>query len=189
MARKKKKRKVYSRFIGGQRIHIETSIEKKIRYLLRSMGISFEQEAEFRVGRIKRYYDFLCYSEEEGWNFVIEVHGSHWHSQEYHEGKLQFSKLNRYQKRNVKNDQLKEAILRKAGVPLVIVWEPDVNLRLRHVRGVIQGFVDQLRESRRIARQIHTELREEKNQLPPDQSDDQQSCPDRSEIEQGDSQQ
>lgn len=137
--KKKRKKQVYSAFVNGKRIHKETRIEKRMRFMLTLLKIDFVPEKDICFGKFTRYYDFYCYSLEDGWKFVIECHGNYFHAASYHEGTTSYSKLYKQQRKNIKNDQLKEKILLELKIPLLVVWENEI---LKQPRVVIQKIKD-----------------------------------------------
>lgn len=144
--KKRRKAQVYSRFVNGKRVHKETGIEKKMRYLLRALKIDFKQEFEIEIGKIKKIYDFFCYSEEEGWKFIIECHGSYFHAQDYHEGTVTSKALSRKQKKNIKNDELKISILQKKKLPLLVFWERDIDTKLLAISKKIKEEINRQKQ-------------------------------------------
>lgn len=144
MKKKRRKRYNYSSFKNGKRIHKETRIERRMRFMLKLLNIDFVPEKEIKFDKFTRYYDFFCFDTERKWRFVIECHGDYFHAAEYHEGDLKFGKLRKVQKRNVKNDQLKQMILNKLNIPLLVFWEKQILKEPRFVIKQIKAFIQKL---------------------------------------------
>jgi len=104
----------------------ETKIELYIKKMLEKNNISYIQEKAVAFGRYKKKYDFLCYDEDQKFYFFIEADGSFWHARDFHDKKKPWSKLAAVQKKNVRNDKLKDAIAEKLKVPLLRFWEEDI---------------------------------------------------------------
>jgi hypothetical protein len=113
----------------------ETSIERKIREYLDSVGIPYIQEygikhkIKTRKLEVYRVYDFLIEGvnkEGKPFKFLCECDGSYFHSSDYLEGKVPLSKLTKLQKSNLRNDKLKDKIAKEKGIPLLRFKEKDI---------------------------------------------------------------
>lgn len=145
MKKKKRKKQIYSKFVNGKRVHKETRIEKRMRFMLSLLKIDFIPEKDIRFGKFTRYYDFYCYNLEEGWKFVIECHGDYYHAANYHEGTTAYSKLYKQQRKNIKNDQLKEKILNELKIPLLVFWETEILKQPRVVIKKIKDYINSIK--------------------------------------------
>jgi len=127
----------------------ESSIEKKIREFLQKEGIHFIQE--YGVNHILRkkplykVYDFyLSGVNDKGnqYNFLIETDGFFFHAHEYLEGNLAYSKLSKLQKRNLRNDKLKNEIAKSIGLPLLRLKEKDINNNFQLIKETIYNMIN-----------------------------------------------
>jgi len=124
---KKKALKVLKSFTLPDGSRRESSIEKKIRIFLERENIPFIQEYPICRNNKLRYYDFLITNGQV--SFAIEVHGKYWHCLDYLEGKKPYNKLTKTQKKNLRNDKFKTNMVKKLGIPLLILWEDDINYK------------------------------------------------------------
>lgn len=100
-----------------------TSIEKAIYKLLIELNVNFRTEIGVKYSIYERYYDFCIFDEDNLPLLFIEAHGEYFHPKKTGE---RTEKLNKFQKRNVVNDKLKEFILEQMQIPLLILWETEI---------------------------------------------------------------
>ena len=94
-----------------------SKLEKKFaKEFLDKLGIKYIYQ--FEAKSIKRFYDFYCYEK----NALIEVDGSYWHS----EGIL-YENMTPTQKRNRRVDKIKDHWALINGIPIIRIWESDIN--------------------------------------------------------------
>lgn len=115
----------FTKVVNGQRVQKQTGIEKKIEVLLRNIGLKFESESWLTVGKKSRRYDFFV--NDGDIKFYLEVQGSMWHAKDYRDGKIPYIKLKKIQKSNVRNDILKSKMAKEVGIPLLELWEDQIN--------------------------------------------------------------
>lgn len=145
-AKKKKAIKTLKSYRGK-----ETSIEKKVREYLDSIGIPYVQEygvthkTKTRKFEVYRVYDFLIEGvNKEGKPFkaYLEINGKYWHCQDYLEGKISLTKLSKTQKSNLRNDKLKAKIAKEQGVPLYLLWEDDIKWNFNKIIDLIDKEIN-----------------------------------------------
>lgn len=71
-----------------------------------------------------KIYDFLLIKK----NLIVEIDGVYWHGKGLSE-----SKLNNVQKRNIKNDLLKNSIAKENGYKLIRIWEDEIKNVSEHL--------------------------------------------------------
>ena len=104
---------------------VETEPERLMKVILRNLGVSFTSEHPITHGKHYRVYDFYCYSMDE-YCFMVETDGDYWHAKEFYTEDKPLSKLHKVQKRNIRNDKLKNKIAKELGIPLLRFWESDI---------------------------------------------------------------
>lgn len=129
----------------GKRVQVETKPEAVVRHMLLDLKLLFTKEFGVRYRKWYRVYDYLCKSDGQ-YCFFIECDGGYFHAESYHEGKTAFSKLSSMQKRNVRNDALKDRIAEGLGIPLIRIWERDIKFRPLWVREQIMNEVERQKE-------------------------------------------
>lgn len=102
----------------------QTSIEARFEKMLLSMGLYFDREYRVTLDGKTRFYDFRVTNGV--WAFLAEIDGEYWHAQKYKDGKTPYSKLSRLQRRNLRNDKLKDCFAKRLGVPLLRFTEDEV---------------------------------------------------------------
>lgn len=95
--------------------NLETKFAKKFLDKLR-----VEYITQFKAESIKRYYDFYIPSA----NLIIEIDGSYWHSDPR---LLEGKELTPTQKRNKRVDKDKDKWAVEHKIPLLRIWEYDIN--------------------------------------------------------------
>ena len=103
----------------------ESSIEQKVRKFLDQRGIPYVQEFMLTHDGKSRFYDFLI---SDGVNYFLltETDGDYFHAVAYQEGKKQYSKLTRLQRKNLRNDKFKNELAAKMGFPLMRFTEHEI---------------------------------------------------------------
>lgn len=134
--KKKAKAKLRKAFFNEDGTRVETGIEKKVRLILEKMGVAFKQEffIEYKPKKWK-CYDFLI-SDGEAYTILVECDGGYFHAG-IHETKAK-EDLNFMQRKNLKNDKLKDRIAKKKGIPLIRFLEKDINSNPKLIREVIE---------------------------------------------------
>lgn len=98
--------------------------EKFAKNFLDKLGVKYIYQ--FKAESIGRYYDFMVLGNEEHpyKKIIIEIQGSYWHA----DPRLYEEKdLNAIQKKDKKIDEYKKKWCSKNGIPLLYVWELDIN--------------------------------------------------------------
>ena len=90
--------------------------EKFAKEFLDRLGVHYIYQ--FKAESIGRFYDF--YLDEA--NLIIEVDGDYWHSY----GKV-YENMNPTQKRNLRVDKQKDEWALSHGIPIIRIWEHDIN--------------------------------------------------------------
>ncbi len=134
--KKKAKAKLRKAFFNEDGTRIETGIEKKVRLILDKMGIFYKQEffIEYKPKKWK-CYDFLL-TDDLNYTILVECDGGYFHAG-IHELKNK-EDLNYMQKKNLKNDKLKNRIAIKKGIPLLRFVEADINSNPKMIREAIE---------------------------------------------------
>lgn len=133
----------------GKLVQKENNFEKKIRLILQSLSIDFHQEHKINFRGYRKSYDFFCYRDSsiENYSFFIECHGSYFHGAEFicedYPFKKKKQKKTRLQKKNIRNDKIKSIIAKKIGVPLLVIWEWELEISPKMVRKKIKNFFNE----------------------------------------------
>ena len=109
----------------------ETGIERRMRVLLDSMGLYYIQEKAFSLNGKTRIFDF--YVTTGTMSFCIECDGDYWHATAYQEGDQKYSELSKLQKKNLRNDKLKNNMMHELGIPLLRFSETDIKRNIKYV--------------------------------------------------------
>jgi very-short-patch-repair endonuclease len=109
----------------------ETGIERRMRVLLDSMGLYYIQEKAFSLNGKTRIFDF--YVTTGTMSFCIECDGNYWHATAYQEGDQKYSELSKLQKKNLRNDKLKNNMMHELGIPLLRFSETDIKRNIKYV--------------------------------------------------------
>ena len=118
---------------GSQEYGTSKLEERFARDFLDKLGIDYVYQ--YKMTSIERYLDFFIPDIRVG----IEIDGGYWHS----DPRLYEEKdLNKMQKYNKKIDEVKNAWCRRNGVPLIRLWEKDIN---ENPEGVLQYLKDTLK--------------------------------------------
>ena len=109
--KKEKKVKTPKKKIGTSKLE-----EKFAKNFLDKLGIKYIYQYEAKS--IGRFYDFFCYEK----NALIEVDGDYWHSKN-----VLYENMTPTQKRNKRVDKLKDHWALINGIPIIRIWEDDIN--------------------------------------------------------------
>jgi len=135
---KKRVRTILKQYRTKAGVKVETEPEKLMKNILRSLGINFTQEYPITLGNHYRVYDFYCYSQDE-YSFLIECDGDFFHAREYYIENKSLSKLHKIQRKNIRNDKLKNKIAQSLGLPLLRFWENDIKNNSETIITTIQA--------------------------------------------------
>lgn len=117
---KRKKRTINTLYTKKKRKHKEygtSKLEERFaRDFLDKLGVKYVYQ--FEAKDIGRFYDFYCYED----NLLIEVDGSYYHSYG-----LTYEEMSPMQKKNKRVDELKDKWALLHGIPLLRIWEHDIN--------------------------------------------------------------
>jgi hypothetical protein len=120
----KKQLKSYKNKDGSQK---ENSLERKMRLFLENEGIYYIQEYGITYNKKYKSYDF-CITDGLNYFFLCEVDGSFWHSDK------PLSEMNKIQKKNHRNDLLKDKIAKEMGIPLLRIREDEIKYQMENIR-------------------------------------------------------
>ncbi len=109
--KKEKKVKTPKKKIGTSKLE-----EKFAKNFLDKLGIKYIYQYEAKS--IGRFYDFFCYEK----NALIEVDGDYWHSKN-----VLYENMTPTQKKNKRVDKLKDHWALINGIPIIRIWEDDIN--------------------------------------------------------------
>lgn len=126
----KKRKKEYGTSKLEERFAREFLDKLKIKYIY-----------QFKAESIKRFYDF--YLPEE--NLIIEVDGSYWHSYG-----LVYEEMTPTQKRNKRVDKEKDHWALINGIPILRIWEHDINNNPEKVMSLLKEKVGYARKQKEI---------------------------------------
>lgn len=90
--------------------------QKFAKDFLKKLGIKYEEQ--FYAESIKRYYDFYL----TDYRVLVEIDGDYWHSY----GKV-YEEMTPTQKRNARVDKIKNEWALSHGIPIIRIWEHDIN--------------------------------------------------------------
>lgn len=90
--------------------------ERFAKEFLDKLGVEYEKQ--FEAKDIKRFYDFYLPSQR----ILIEVDGCY-----YHGKGLIYEEMNPMQKKNHRVDEIKNEWAAMHGIPLLRIWEDDIN--------------------------------------------------------------
>ena len=130
--------------ITGKVKQKESKPEIRVKYILRSLGVLFEQEYKIRYLKSFKSYDFYCFKQGE-YKLLVEIDGQYWHAYDYQEGHVPLSKLSKLQRRNIRNDRKKDILAKKSGIKLLRFWEKDIKTRVGWVKKQIVNEIEQQR--------------------------------------------
>lgn len=96
--------------------------------------LGYEYETQFKAESIGRYYDFYINPA----NLLIEIDGGYWHSDpRLYEGK----ELTPTQKRNKRVDKDKDKWALTHKIPLIRIWEDDINKTPKQVMDMLKSEI------------------------------------------------
>lgn len=130
-SKKEKAIKNINSFRDANGIKRESDIERMTRLLLEQLNMVYVQEyAVLHVSpkdkkMYYKVYDFYV-SNGKDYEFFIEVDSTYWHGLEYTEGTAKYKSLSKIQKRNIKNDKLKNRIAKEKGITLLRIKDKDL---------------------------------------------------------------
>lgn len=107
--------------------------ERFAREFLDKIGVKYVYQ--FEAKSIGRFFDFRI----EPHGPIIEIQGSYWHGDNriYEE-----NNLNATQKKNIRVDEYKREWCSRNGIPLIYIWEEDIN---RDPEGVVKFLREKLK--------------------------------------------
>lgn len=107
---------------------ITSKLEDKFAEVLDEMGIRYHRQHYVR--EIKALYDFYLSDHK----IIVEVHGDYWHCNP----NTKFS-IPKYetQLKNIKNDEKKKTWCELNNVPLLVIWESDLNSDPEAVKNLV----------------------------------------------------
>lgn len=108
--------------------------DKFAREFLDKMGVKYTRQ--FKAEDIGRYYDFYVKTGLKT-GILIEVDGDYWHG-----NGLLHEEKNRMQKHNEYVDSVKDNWALKKKIPLVRIWEHDINERPSEVYRQLKEVID-----------------------------------------------
>jgi very-short-patch-repair endonuclease len=117
--------------------------------------LGIEYVWQYKAESIGRYFDFRIMPDGP----IIEINGSYWHGDKrlYEE-----EDLNRTQKRNIKVDGIKKKWCDRNGIPIVYIWEKDINnepdMVMRYLKEVLGKYSTKkiVRKNKQDEKSIHT---------------------------------
>ena len=113
--------------------------EKFAKNFLDKLGIKYVYQYEAKP--IKRFYDFYCYEQ----NAIIEVDGDYWHSKD-----ILYEDMTPTQKRNKRVDKVKDHWALINGIPIIRIWESDINKHPEKVMKILQERLCNASEQKKI---------------------------------------
>lgn len=113
----------------------ESSIECKVRLFLENSNIPHQSEKFIQYKNKWKCYDFLI-TDGLNYTFLIECDGDFWHDPEG---------THKIQKKNIRNDKLKNKIAKQLGIPLLRFTESEINFNFKNVKEQIENEI--LRQS------------------------------------------
>lgn len=129
----------FKKEIDGTFTKKESRPEQDCKLILETLDYPYHQEFNIKHKRYNKFYDFFVYSNDKNISFAIEVH-SYFHGEkelpEYKQlmgelGKKQSktkktSKMYKVIKKNKRNDKVKAAILKELKIPLIVIWQYEI---------------------------------------------------------------
>lgn len=108
--------------------------ERFAREFLDKIGVDYTYQ--YKAESIGRYFDFRI----QPYGPIIEIQGSYWHGDKR---LFEESELNAIQKRNIRVDEKKRKWCQMNGIPLIYIWEKDIN---SDPAGVLNYLRDKLKK-------------------------------------------
>jgi len=152
ITKKQKVKKILKSFEWKNGTHRESKPEKSIKEILISLNIPFKQEYRLSHRNKIKSYDFYIYEykmgiEQLNWQLLLEVHGDYFHSLDFFEGIKKRHKLNKMQKKNLRNDILKRKISKLNNIPIIYIWENEIKNNITEVKEKIKRSIEHIRNN------------------------------------------
>jgi G:T-mismatch repair DNA endonuclease (very short patch repair protein) len=117
-----------------------------------SLYIPYKKEYKLSHKERVKSYDFCIYeykqaSEEFNWRILIEIHGDYWHSFDFFNKTKKSFQLTKIQKRNLRNDILKNTIAKNYKIPIIYIWEHELKNDLDLVRNKIKSLIKKFKQN------------------------------------------
>lgn len=107
--------------------------ERVAKDFLDKLGVKYVYQ--FKAEDIGRYYDFMIYTESGG-RILLEIDGDYFHGYG-----LKYEEKNPMQKHSEHVDKIKDEWAMWHGIPLVRIWEHDVNDKSEKVMKMLKEMV------------------------------------------------
>lgn len=151
-------KKFFKKELDGTYSKQESKPERECRLMLDAMGFDYEQEFNIKYKKYSKVYDFFVFSQDKEIAFAIEIQSA-WHGEkdlpEYKKitkGKSKApskkSKMGKIIKKNIKNDKIKAAILRELKIPLIIIWQYEIDF---FPKRVIKRIKDEWKKQEKLS--------------------------------------
>lgn len=139
LMKRKRIKKYLKKFYTEDGQKKETSIEKKVRKYLENSGIPFEPEKFIKHKNKWKCYDFFV-SDGVNYTFLIECDG--WfHGWDKNGEEIPDSKLCKIQRKNKRNDRVKDNIAKELGIPLIRLKENDIKWNFKKITHKIRNEI------------------------------------------------
>lgn len=115
---------------------VKSNLEIKINDILKLLNIKFEDQ--YYIRDIKAYYDFYLID----YNILIEIHGDFWHCNPLTEFK---NPKYECQIKNLEKDKIKERWCDDNNIPLLKIWESEINDNIQSVTKNLLEFIEENR--------------------------------------------
>lgn len=124
-------REMRKRMKGSQEYGTSKLEERFAQNFLDRLGVDYVYQ--YKAVSIGRYFDFRLFPDKHG--PVLEVQGTYWHADPriYEE-----KDLNKTQRWDRKVDEIKKKWCKRNGVPIIYVWEEDINKHPTMVMGYLK---------------------------------------------------
>lgn len=103
-----------------------SSLERKVEKWLVENNIKYQTQYLME----KRFFDFYLPDQ----HLLLEIHGDYWHGLDYHKGNKGWFELYAPQRRSIRADKMKIALAKRRGYSLHIIWEHELDGKLRSGR-------------------------------------------------------
>lgn len=117
--------------------------ERFAREFLDKIGVDYTYQ--YKAESIGRYFDFRI----QPYGPIIEIQGSYWHGDKR---LFEENELNAVQKRNIRVDEKKHKWCEMNGIPIIYIWEKDIN---SDPAGVLNYLRDKLKKYIEYANKIN----------------------------------
>lgn len=126
-----KKKKITSKKVRHHKEYGTSKLEERFaKDFLDKLGVKYIYQ--FKAESIGRYFDFFLPEE----NVLLEIDGDYWHSYG-----IIYEEMTPTQKRNKRVDEQKDHWALINGIPLIRIWEHDIN---KHPEKVIKFLKEKL---------------------------------------------